>query len=92
MEEFRNLKDLTYKRFLLYFYTDSCAKCKLMEKDLTELASQIKIIKINASKNHDVCKKYGIMSVPSFIYFNDNKYDIKQGIINKNEILKWIGC
>lgn len=88
--EISNLNEMNFKRFLLVFYTDTCVKCKMMEKDLNDIKGRIQIVKINALDCKDICKKYGIMSVPTLIYFNDNEEDKKQGFMRKDEILKWI--
>lgn len=75
---------------LVEFYTTWCAPCKMMESELEGVSDVIDIIKIDAEENREMAKKYGIMSVPTLIYFKDGNMDIKKGFMNKEDILKWI--
>ena len=81
---------LEFDNCLILFYTDWCGKCKIIKEYLNDI-DNIAITLIDAEKNRDICKKYGVMSVPTLVYFNNGKIDKKQGIMTKEEILKWIG-
>ncbi|GFT44988.1 glutaredoxin-3 [Nephila pilipes] len=57
---------------ILYFYVDDSAECNQMSDVITELSKNeednVAIIKINASKDDEISKKYNVASVPSFIF------------------------
>ena len=76
---------------LVEFYTDSCIPCKLMEDELLKIEDKISIIKIDALENRNLTKKYGIMSVPTLVYFDKKgKIEIKKSYMSSDDILKWI--
>lgn len=76
---------------LVDFYATWCGPCKMLESELEDICSKIKIVKINVDENSNLCKKYGIMSVPTLIYFKTPEiYDKKTGFIPQENILNWI--
>lgn len=62
---------------LVDFYADWCGPCKAMTPVIEALAEQyagkIKIGKINVDENQDIAMKYGVMSIPTFIFFKGGK-------------------
>lgn len=75
---------------LVYFYADWCGKCKMLNKEL-DMLNDIDIIKIDVDKNRGICKKYGVMSVPTLIYFkNIDEYKMTNGFMSSEEIQKFI--
>ncbi|MBR3230198.1 MAG: thioredoxin family protein [Bacilli bacterium] len=75
---------------LVYFYADWCGKCKMLNNEFDKL-NDIDIIKIDVDKNRDICKQYGVMSVPTLIYFkNVDEYKITSGFISIEEIQEFI--
>lgn len=76
---------------LVIFYMDSCAPCKMLENELESINDKIKIIRVNADKNRGLCKKYGVMSVPAMIYFNNgSEVKTKNGYMTSDDILNWL--
>ena len=79
---------------VLDFYADWCGPCKMLAPELDVVAknnSDVKIYKINVDKNPDIARKYGIMSIPTLILYNDGKL-IKQtlGYMPSDELESWI--
>ena len=76
---------------LVDFYADWCGPCKMLSLEIDDLLETIDVVKINVDSNSELCKKYGIMSIPTLIYFKeDGSYDKKVGFMSKDEILKWL--
>lgn len=62
------------------FYADWCGPCQMMMPTVESLAEEyegrVKIGKINSDEAHALCQKYGVMSIPNFIFFkNGQKVD-----------------
>lgn len=75
---------------LAYFYADWCGKCKMLNKELDKL-NDIDIFRVDADNNRDICKKYGVMSVPTLIYFkNVDEYKMTNGFMSHEEIQEFI--
>jgi len=78
----QNSKGLT----VLYFYVEDSAECTQMSDVVSELSndSELKgvlLIKIDASKEIEIAKKYDVESVPAFTF-----------IINKTNVDKLVGA
>ena len=72
---------------LVYFYADWCSKCKILSLELAKI-DDLNIVKVDADKNRNICKKYGVMSLPTLIYFKKNgTYNKVSGLINIEEII-----
>ena len=72
------IKEGTY---LVDFYADWCGPCKMMSPILDDFSkiSDIEVKKINVDNNPEIAKKYGILSIPTLILFEDGK-EIKKNI------------
>ncbi len=72
---------------LVFFHANWCGKCKIVSLELEKL-NNINILKVDADKNRDICKKYGVMSLPTLIYFKkDGSYKTNTGLISYEEII-----
>jgi len=62
---------------LVDFWGEGCGPCVAMTPVLEELASEyketIKIGKVNVYANPNVSSRYGIRSIPSFLFFKDGE-------------------
>lgn len=88
--EKENLEDLLKDGFYIVdFYADWCGPCKMLGKVLEELEENI--IKVNTDTREDLALKYGIMSIPTIIFFKDGR-ELKKivGFQSKEEILSLI--
>ncbi len=57
----------------MYFFTPACGACKVQEPIIAQLKQKYanSIFKIDASKNREAARAYGVMGVP-FIAFIEN--------------------
>lgn len=80
------LKD---KKILVDFYADWCGPCKMLGAILEEM--DFPILKINVDKFPELARKYGVMSIPTIILF-DNGKEIKKniGFLSKNELEEFL--
>ena len=71
-----------------------CGPCKMLGPVVEELSNEytnIKFVKIDVDECADVAKKYGIMSIPTLIKFeNGQEIDKKIGFINKEQFKEWL--
>jgi len=62
---------------LIDFYADWCAPCKIMEPVLEELekeySGKVGFKKINVDQNQDESSKFGIMSIPTYVFVKEGK-------------------
>lgn len=77
------------------FWADWCGPCKMIAPIVEELAKEyngkIKIGKIDVDTNSKSASLYGIMSIPSLIFFKDGKVmDQVTGALNKAMLKKKI--
>lgn len=80
------LKD---KKILVDFYADWCGPCKMLGTILEEM--DFPILKINVDKFPELARRYGVMSIPTIILF-DNGKEIKKniGFLSKNELEEFL--
>lgn len=76
---------------LVDFYATWCGPCKMLAPELEAIQDKVKIVKIDIDKNPDLCKRYGVMSVPALIYFTSkDNYKTHTGYMPKENILNWL--
>ena len=59
---------------LIEFYTEWCPSCKAVRGTLERLAEEredLDVRAVNADENPELAKKFGIMSVPTFVVMKD---------------------
>lgn len=80
---------------LVDFWATWCAPCRMVASILEELAQEfdkkLKIGKINVDDNPKIPTRYGVMSIPTLMFFRKGKA-IEQlvGALNKAELKKKI--
>ena len=59
------------------FYADWCGPCKMIAPALEELAKEydgkMTICKLNVDKSPELASEYGVMSIPTLIFFKGGK-------------------
>ncbi len=76
---------------MIDFYADWCGPCRMVAPIVKELAEeyegQIKIGKLNIDEHPDIPTKYGIMAIPTILFFKDGEV-VKsiQGAVPKTKI------
>lgn len=59
------------------FWAPWCGPCRMIapvtEKLADKYKGRVKFCKINVDENHDMAKKYQVMSIPLLLFFKDGK-------------------
>ena len=59
------------------FYADWCGPCQMMMPTVESLAEEyegrVKIGKLNSDEAQSLCQKYGVMSIPKFVFFKNGQ-------------------
>ncbi len=64
------LQTIGNEQYLIDFYADWCGPCQ-MQGEILEQIDFIKIIKVNTDEHADLAAKFGIMSIPTLVFFKD---------------------
>ena len=80
---------------LVDFWAEWCGPCKQISPILSELAEDYKekilVAKVNIDENPEVPSNYGVMSIPTLIFFKNGKSVSSQvGFLEKSSLAKWI--
>lgn len=60
------------------FYADWCGPCKMLSPLMDQMSkenkdSHVKFVKINVDQEQELAGQYGVMSIPTVIFFKDGK-------------------
>ena len=84
---------MTLENGVLYkFETPTCTVCKMMEPLLQEFVTSnqdVIVKKVNPYDEMDLCEKYGISSLPIFIFVEDDNVQMLSGLVEKKEFNKF---
>lgn len=79
-------------KVLVDFYADWCGPCRMMGPVFEELSNEkenVKFYKINVDESGEIAQQYGVMSIPTFIVFEDGQIVNKMiGGRSKDELAK----
>ena len=80
---------------LVDFWAEWCGPCKAIAPSLEELseemASKLKIVKINVDENPSISQTYSIRSIPALTIFKDGeKISEKMGALPKSALQSWV--
>ena len=74
--------------YLVDFYADWCGPCQMLGPILEDI-DFIDVLKVNTDNHHEIAAKFGIMSIPTLIFFKDGLEMKKEiGFRTKEEIKK----
>lgn len=88
-----NFDEITSKGDVLVdFFASWCGPCKMLAPELEEIKDKVQIMKVDIDENLELCKRFGVMSVPTLIYFKkDGTYDVHIGYMTSDEVLRFTG-
>lgn len=90
-EEVLNAKETV----LVDFWATWCGPCQMMLPIVEELSaerSDIKVGKINVDEEAELTKKYHVMSIPTFIIFENGEVKTRTvGAVSKERLLELMG-
>ena len=76
-------------RILVDFYADWCGPCKMMGTVLETMNADI--LKVNVDNYPEIARKFGIMSIPTLIIFEDGKAVAKNvGFMTKEDLTEFL--
>ena len=83
------------KVVLVDFFATWCGPCRMLSPVLEEVLEESKgefdIVKVDVDESYDLAKKFGVMSVPTMIIFQDGvEADKMIGYRQKDDILEEI--
>lgn len=100
-----NIKELTEENFneifdnrnnvcVVDFFANWCGHCKMLSHILEELSNEytnINFYKVNVDDSTSLARNYGVMSIPTLIFFKNNEV-IKTmiGLQSKDELISAI--
>jgi len=94
LENFEEKVLKSKKLVLVDFFATWCGPCKMLAPVLEEVCKEVKdvtIAKLDVDESLDLAKEYGVMSVPTVIFFKEGKeIDRFSGYRQKTQILEAI--
>lgn len=64
---------------LVDFYADWCGPCKMVSPILDQLSKEyvgrVKFVKVDTDANQDLAIQFGIMSIPTVMFFSNGKVE-----------------
>lgn len=86
LENEQEFSEIIKGKVLVDFYADWCGPCKRLAPLLEEI-SGIEVVKVNVDLFPNIAQRYGIMSIPTLILFNEgNEIKKEIGFRTKEEI------
>jgi thioredoxin 1 len=93
--EFSDTVSESDKLVVVDMWAEWCSPCKMMEPVLEEIAEEysdkLEVVKLNIDQNQDTPLKFGVMNIPTLIFFrNGMEIDRVIGAFPKKQLLNRI--
>lgn len=92
-----NIKEIINngKPVVIDFWAEWCGPCRMMSPIIEELAHEyegkVKVGKLNVDENSETTEEYGIMNIPTLLFFKNGQIVDKQvGATQKSVLVKKI--
>jgi thioredoxin 1 len=77
------------------FWAEWCGPCKMFSPVVDEVArdyaGRVRVGKLDVDANPEVPTKFGVMNIPTVVFFKDNKqYSRLVGAVSKRELIKQV--
>lgn len=82
------------RKVLVDFYADWCGPCKMLSPIIDQISNDVDDIdffKINVDNAEEISRRYGVMSIPTLIVFeNGNEVKKSVGFKSKDELFDFL--
>lgn len=87
----KNFQEVTSTGLVIIdFWAPWCGPCKMITPTMEDISSEndnIKVGKLNVDDYPELAGKYGVMSIPTLLFFKDGEVkDSSIGVVSKNVI------
>lgn len=91
LDEEKKFDQFINKKIMVDFYAEWCGPCKMLGEVLKNVDTEIECLKVNVDEFSNIAQKYGVMSIPTIIIFDNNK-EIKKniGFMDEEELIEFI--
>lgn len=72
LENEKEFEESIAGKVLVDFYAEWCGPCKRLAPLLEEI-DFVDVLKVNVDEHPEIARRYGVMSIPTLIYFKDSK-------------------
>lgn len=94
IEEVKNIDKIKNGNVLVDFYTATCGPCRAMNpvlEDISQEFTDVRVAKVEVTKNPEASQMYGVMSVPTVMFLKDSKVKaVSMGYSDKSKIRSMI--
>ena len=81
-------------KVLVDFYANWCGPCKMLSPIIEEISEETPnytFYKVNVDEASEISRKYGVMSIPTLIKFeNGEQKDKSIGLKSKEDLITWL--
>ena len=81
-------------KVLVDFYANWCGPCKMLAPIIEEVSGEITdytFYKLNVDEAQEISRKFGVMSIPTLIKFENGEQKEKSvGLLSKDDLVAWL--